>query len=116
MFRVSKTAGEFCVEKTRDFSRKVGILWDFFNIHSVAKDQKREKGPFGKSKNFSKKVSQHRGKKVSFVPIKVQREHFCFGILVKKISGYAPVCTQNLWVVHETTEVSRGKKSTRTFP
>ena len=34
---------------------KGGILWDFLNIHFVAKDQKIDGGPFGAIKKFRKK-------------------------------------------------------------
>ena len=39
---------------------KWGTLWDFFNIHSVAKYEKIEGGLSGDIENFSKKVSQSR--------------------------------------------------------
>ena len=35
-----------------------GTLWDFKNIHSVAKQQKNEETPFGRKKISGKKVSQ----------------------------------------------------------
>ena len=42
---------------------KEGTLWDFFNIHSVAKYQNKLKGrPFEDIEKFSKKVSQSRKK------------------------------------------------------
>ena len=59
----------------------------FFNIRSVAKCQKLKGGPsdgiekFAKSLKAEKREESHSAEKV---------RTFCFGILVKKISAYAP--------------------------
>ena len=115
---------------------KEGTLWDFFNNRSVAKYQNKLKGgPFEDIKrtlkNFSKKSLTKPKREESHSAEKVRT--FCFGILVKKLAhthGFEHV-PSGLKSKHlttrprtpelcdlraETRELSRGKKSTRTFP
>ena len=107
---------------------KEGTLWDFFNIHSVAKYQNKLKGrPFEDIEKFSKKKSHKAEKrKKSHSAEKVRT--FCFGILVKKLAythGFEhepsgskskhlttrPQTTELSDLRAETRELSRGKKA-----
>ena len=66
---------------------KRGTLWDFLNIHSVAKYQKIDGGSFGATKKIREKnekfeqshSAEKRGESL-IVSRKVERGPFCFGM------------------------------------
>ena len=111
-------------------------LWDFLTFVLLQNIKKIERRTlWGHLKNFEKKVSQSRKSltkpKSLIVPKKFRT--FCFGILVKKlahthgfeheISGLKskhlttrPRTRETCELPREIRELSRGKKSTRTFP
>ena len=108
---------------------KRGDPLGFFNILSVAKYQKIERRSlWGHLKNFEKK--SHKAEKSQ---CRKKVRNLCFGILVKKLAhthGFEhetsglkskhlttrPRTRETCELPREIRELSRGKKSTRTFP
>ena len=124
-----KTKMRILKSHSAENSEKKGTLWDFLNILSVAKYQKIERRTlWGHLKNFEKSLTKP---KSLIVPKKVR--NLCFGILVKKLAhthGFdhetsglkskhlttRPRTRETCELPREIRELSRGKKSTRTFP
>ena len=97
-------------EEAEQFSKKMKIfksltvpknqkgktLWDFLAFVLLQIIKKMKEGPFGYNKKFSKKVSQSWKKRESQSAAK--SENFLLHNTCKKISAYARVRTQTLWV------------------
>ena len=108
---------------------KKGIFWDFLTFVLLQNIKKIERRTlWGHLKNFEKSLTKP---KSLIVPKKVRT--FCFGILVKKLAhihGFEhetsglkskhlttrPRTRETCELPREIRELSRGKKSTRTFP
>ena len=73
-------------------------LWDFLNIHSVAKYQKIEEGFWGYWKFPEQSLAKPKWGRSLIVPKKVERATLLLWNARKEINAFAPVRTRNIWV------------------
>ena len=128
-FRKKNKNENFEQSHSAENSEKRGTLWDFLTFFLLQNIKKLKGGLFGDIRKISKKSLTK--PKSLIVPKKVR--NLCFGILVKKLAhthGFEhetsglkskhlttrPRTRETCELPREIRELSRGKKSTRTFP